>query len=106
MIICSEHAWRDHAPCPACAARKKKDYLSEQAPGETKAPPSALQVGGTHYKDMAIQPSEFSQRNELNWCEANVVKYVCRHRNKNGRQDVEKAIHYLQLLLEWEYGGA
>ena len=65
---------------------------------------SDIQVGGGHYKDMPIQPSEFCQRNQLNWCEANAVKYVCRHRSKNGRQDVEKAIHYLQLLLEWEYG--
>lgn len=61
------------------------------------------QIGGSHYKDMAIQPSEFCQRNQLNWCEANVVKYVARHRNKNGRKDIEKAIHYLNLLLEWEY---
>jgi hypothetical protein len=67
----------------------------------TKA--SESQVGGNHYKDMPIQPSEFSQRNRLTWCEANVVKYVCRHRDKNGAEDIKKAIHYLQLLLEWEY---
>lgn len=64
---------------------------------------SDIQVGGDHYKSMSIQPSEFCQRNQLNWCESNAIKYVCRHRSKNGRQDVEKAIHYLQLLLEWEY---
>lgn len=65
---------------------------------------SELQVGGGHYKTMPIQPSEFSQKNGLNWCEANVVKYVCRHRTKNGVEDIKKAIHYLDLLLEWEYG--
>lgn len=65
--------------------------------------PSSRQVGGAHYKDFAIQPSEFCQKNRLPWCESNVVKYVCRHRAKNGRQDIEKAIHYLQLILEWEY---
>jgi hypothetical protein len=64
---------------------------------------SESQVAGTHYRDLSIQPSEFIQRNRLNWCEGNAVKYLCRHRNKNGRQDIEKAIHYLQLLLEWEY---
>lgn len=64
---------------------------------------SDVQVGGSHYKGMAVQPSEFCQRNQLNWCESNVIKYVSRHRNKNGRQDIEKAIHYLNLLLEWEY---
>jgi hypothetical protein len=67
---------------------------------------SKSQVGGTHYRNLSIQPSEFIQRNQLNWCEGNAIKYLCRHRNKNGRQDIEKAIHYLQLLIEWEYPDA
>ena len=67
---------------------------------------SKRQVGGAHYTDLAIQPSEFVHRNRLGWCEGNAIKYVCRHRAKNGRQDIEKAIHYLQLLLEWEYAHA
>jgi len=62
------------------------------------------QVGGDHYKSMAIQPIEFIQKNQLPYCEAAVIKYVCRHRRKNGRQDVEKAIHFLEMLLEMEYG--
>jgi hypothetical protein len=61
------------------------------------------QVGGSHYKDMAIQPMEFCQRNNLNACESSVIRYVCRHRNKNGRQDIEKAIHCLELLLAFDY---
>ena len=65
---------------------------------------SETHVGGAHYTALAIQPSEFIHRNKLEWCEGNAIKYVCRHRSKNGRQDIEKAIHYLQLLLEWEYG--
>lgn len=77
----------------------------DTSPVTTNAFKDALrsQVGGSHYKDMAIQPVEFCQKNGLNYCESNVVKYVCRHRSKNGRQDIEKAIHYLQLLLEMEY---
>jgi hypothetical protein len=67
---------------------------------------SDKQVAGTHYRNLSIQPSEFIQRNQLNWCEGNAIKYLCRHRNKNGRQDIEKAIHYLQLLIEWEYPDA
>lgn len=63
-----------------------------------------VQVGGNHYRDMAIQPWEFCQRNELNYAESNVVKYVCRHRKKNGKQDLEKAIHNIQMLIELEYG--
>ena len=69
---------------------------------ETK-PALATQVGGGHYKDFAIQPAEYSQRNRLPYCESAVVKYVTRHRAKDGRQDIEKAIHCLQLLLEIEY---
>lgn len=61
------------------------------------------QVGGGHYKDMVIQPIEYCQKNKLNFCESMVIKYVSRHRNKNGRQDIEKAIHALELLLELEY---
>lgn len=61
------------------------------------------QVGGTHYKDMPIQHAEFCQRNRIPWCEAAAIKYICRHKKKNGRQDIEKAIHYLELLLELEY---
>lgn len=63
----------------------------------------STQVGGDHYRGLPIQPTEFCQRNRLGWCEANVVKYVSRHKCKNGRQDIEKAIHYLQILLEIEY---
>ena len=61
------------------------------------------QVGGDHYRSLAIQPVEFIQRNSFNYCEAAAIKYICRHRAKNGRQDIEKAIHYLELLLELEY---
>lgn len=61
------------------------------------------QVAGDHYRSMAIQPSEFIYKNKLGWHEANAVKYICRHRIKGGKQDLEKAIHYLQLLLEAEY---
>ena len=68
-----------------------------------KAQPLEQQVGGGHYKDFTIQPIEFIQGNQLNFCEGNAIKYVCRHRNKNGAEDIKKAIHYLQLLLELEY---
>lgn len=62
------------------------------------------QVGGGHYKDMAIQPVEYIHRNGLGFCEGAVIKYVSRHKSKNGAQDIEKAIHFLHLLLELEYG--
>jgi len=67
---------------------------------------SEKQIAGSHYAALPIQPSEFIHRNAIPWCEANAIKYVCRHRNKNGAQDIRKAIHYLELLLEWEYPDA
>ncbi len=63
----------------------------------------ADQVGGRHYKSLAIQPAEYCQRNRLPYCESSVIRYVTRHREKNGREDIEKAIHCLKLLLELEY---
>lgn len=62
------------------------------------------QEGGSHYKDMLIQPVEFIVKNNIAFLEANVIKYVCRHRNKNGIQDLDKAIHYLELAKELYYG--
>lgn len=61
------------------------------------------QVGGSHYKELPIQPVEYCQRNRLGFCESSVIKYVSRHREKGGKQDLEKAIHFLQLLIELEY---
>jgi hypothetical protein len=61
------------------------------------------QVGGSHYKSLVIQPVDFCQKNQLNYCESNVIKYVTRHRAKNGVEDLQKAKHYINLLLEIEY---
>lgn len=62
------------------------------------------QVGGDHYKDMVIQPIVFCQANNLNACESSIVKYACRHKQKGRRKDLEKVIHYAQMLIELEYG--
>lgn len=77
-----------------------RDGSAEQPAAEQ---PSPQQVGGTHYRDMAIQPVEYITKNKLPFLEGNVVKYISRHRKKDGRRDIEKAIHCLQLLLELEY---
>lgn len=61
------------------------------------------QEGGNHYKDLKIQPIEFIHANNIPFAEGNVIKYVCRHRNKNGAQDLRKAIHFLEMLIEMEY---
>jgi hypothetical protein len=62
------------------------------------------QIGGGHYKDMAIQPVEFCHKNGIGFLEGNIIKYVCRHHAKSGKQDLEKAAHYLRLLMRLEYG--
>lgn len=61
------------------------------------------QVGGMHYKDMPIQPFQYSHANKLDAFQHTVVKYVTRHKSKGGKQDLEKAIHTLQLYMELEY---
>jgi hypothetical protein len=60
------------------------------------------QVGGGHYKDKAIQPIIYIHANNLGFCEGNVVKYITRWREKNGLADLEKAKHYIELLIEME----
>lgn len=69
-----------------------------------KESPLGTQVGGGHYKQYAIQPIEFIHKNNVPYAEANVIKYVMRHKQKNGVEDLKKAIHYIQLLAEMEYG--
>lgn len=60
------------------------------------------QVAGNHYKQMAIQPVEFIHANQIPYCEANAIKYLCRWRNKGGIADLEKAKHYIELLIQME----
>lgn len=60
------------------------------------------QINGNHYKDKGIQPIVYIYANDLGFCEGNVVKYVTRWREKGGKADLEKAIHYLELLIQLE----
>jgi hypothetical protein len=60
------------------------------------------QIGGDHYKTLAIQPVEYIHRNNIGYFEGNVIKYVTRWRTKGGVADLEKAKHYLELLIELE----
>jgi hypothetical protein len=53
---------------------------------------------------MKIQPVEFIAANNLGFLEGNIVKYVCRHHAKNGAEDIKKALHYCELLLQTKYG--
>ena len=61
------------------------------------------QVGGSHYQSMKIQPSEFINKNNLPFAEGNAIKYLCRHKQKGQKQDLEKAIHYCQMAIDRDY---
>ena len=66
--------------------------------------PYETQVGGSHYKDMKIQPSEFINKNKLQFAEGNAIKYICRHASKGQEQDLEKAKHYIDMIIDRDYG--
>ena len=61
------------------------------------------QVDGSHYKGMKIQPAQFINENNLLFAEGNAIKYICRHKLKGKRKDIEKAIHYLEMIIERDY---
>jgi hypothetical protein len=70
--------------------------------GIESLPPAKKQVGGKHYVDLVIQPVEYAHKNKLGFCEGNVVKYVTRWKDKGGIADLEKAKHYIELLIAME----
>lgn len=61
------------------------------------------QIDGDHYKGMKIQPAHFINENQLLFAEGNAIKYICRHKLKGKQKDIEKAIHYLEMILERDY---
>lgn len=83
--------------CQVCG-KQGREFEAHDCTGRPEVLKS--QVGGTHYKDFAIQPVEFSHRNGLGFCAGNVVKYICRYQKKGGRVDLEKARHYIDIMLE------
>ena len=78
---------------------------NDKEPHDVPSNPLDRQVGGNHYRDMAIQPVEFIVANNIPYREANVIKYTCRHAKKNGKQDLLKARHYIDMLIS-EYEDA
>ena len=61
------------------------------------------QVGGKHYRNMRIQLAHFINENKLHFAEGNAIKYICRLAAKGKEEDVKKAIHYLEMILERDY---
>lgn len=68
-----------------------------------KIRPSDTQIGGDHYVEFDIQPAEFFHRNKIPKLEGDIMQYVLRHEAKNGKEDLLKARHILDLLIEYRY---
>ena len=93
-----------------CTLGLEVQHFTDVDPGNPLTVPSSVtqsalnvQVGGEHYKNLAIQPVEYIHANNLSFLEGNVVKYITRHKTKNKAQDIRKVIHYAQLILQLEY---
>lgn len=86
--------------CPGCNTAT----LQPDEPWPREAEPKALdtQVGGGHYKDMAIQPMEYSMKNGLDACQHTAIKYISRFRDKGGIEDLRKAKHVIDMLIQFE----
>lgn len=88
-------------PCDTCELPSRPNWaLKDFIPPKKTA--MANQVGGDHYKSMPIQTMEFSFRNKLNCCQHTAIKYICRYKEKGGAEDLNKAIHVLNMLKELE----
>ncbi|WP_370601172.1 DUF3310 domain-containing protein [Pseudomonas nitroreducens] len=92
-----EHGVEEFLHCDECHAEIQQNLA-------TAGKPSALdmQVSGSHYKDQKIQPIEYIHANNIPFAEGCVIKYVSRWRQKGGIKDLEKARHFLDLLIELE----
>ena len=76
-----------------------KEWINKRA---QELMPSEIQIGGSHYKKFKIQPAEFCYYNNIPYLEATAIKYLCRWKDKGGIQDLEKAKHFIDLLIEFE----
>ena len=79
----------------------KKNRMSDDTPELEN--PYLKQVEGSHYMYMEIQPAEFINANKILFAEGSVIKYVCRHTEKGGVKDIDKAIHYLEMIKQRDY---
>lgn len=94
--------WWTYDPCTRAWTESIQEVPVELnlEPGgvNTIEDPLDRQVGGSHYKDMKIQPIEYILANDLGFCEGNIVKYITRYSQKGGVQDIDKVIHYAEIL--------
>jgi len=90
--------------CVWCNTNQLSSDIAESFKETQTYNPLIAQEGGGHYKDRGIQPLEYTMKNNLSFCEGNVVKYISRYKSKNGIEDLAKVIHYALLSAYEEYG--
>jgi hypothetical protein len=106
----SEESWINPEEDRGWSQESYRNYMKrrnaeEQMIKEERSPKATdKQVGGNHYKDCKIMPIEYITKNNLDFLEGNVVKYITRHKLKGGVEDIKKVIHYAELILELKYG--
>ena len=96
-----EKTWRPVWEKQLGSTHARKSFF-DGIPAPAPAPALQVQQGGTHYKTLAIQPVTYIHANGIGFFEGNVIKYVTRWRAKGGIGDLEKAKHYIELLIELE----
>lgn len=98
MPSCSDYL--PHPPPPLMP--DFHDFQKKQIQKQAQVAAGALQkqVGGNHYKTMPLQPWEIIDRNGLDFWQGNAIKYVMRYKDKGGVEDLKKAIHYIEYLIE------
>ena len=107
--LCGDVENTKHGYCDVCPGdpHDPKTFVFEDGAYDSfaawkRVTPTAkdTQVGGNHYAKNSIQPIDYIIENNLGWCEANAVKYLTRWKTKNGLEDLRKAKHYIELLIE------
>ena len=85
---------------------KVKDYIKRMDSLYRTEPKSSYdrQIGGTHYIKYKIQPSKFVVENKLLYPEGSVIKYILRYQDKGGKEDLDKAKHFIDMIIERDYG--
>ena len=82
--------------------REDTQYRGSKIFDESWDDPLTAQVGGDHYKNLVIQPVEYITANNLSYLQGSVIKYVTRYQDKGGVEDLQKAIHFIKMMIQEE----
>ena len=94
------HSETDTTTPPA----QQEAHTEETKPIQQEVKATDTQIGGNHYTKLAIQPMRYSMENKLDPLQHTIIKYVTRFRDKAGIEDLEKAKHCIDMLIEFERG--